>query len=160
MIRVTREPPKCKSCGKVLKWLPWKNGKPQRPIDPKTNQPCECWKRKGSGGDEYGGKTGRLFDKKDKYKPCPYCGGHYHIEDGNEDHEQIYHKDKKVHAGEYVMGLQCFADEILYHGSRDHWFFAYPDKNGDFLSVDGIENVREFAKTHNVKVIMEEYLLE
>lgn len=158
MIQVKREPPKCKKCQKVLEWLPWQNGKPRPPVDPITGKPCECWKRRGSGGDDY--KGGRIFDKKDKYKPCLYCGGHYHIEDGNEIHEEVYHKDKKVHAGQYNIGLECFTDEILYHVSGEHWFFEHPEENGDFLSVDGIENVRDFAKKHGVKVIMEEYLLE
>lgn len=113
MIQALREPPKCKNCGKVLKWLPWKNGKPQRPVDPNTKQPCECWKTMGNrGGDGYISKTGRLFDKKEKYKECPYCDGWYHIDDGNEEHERIYHEDKKKHVGGFVLGDGCFADEI------------------------------------------------
>jgi len=152
MIQVKREPPKCKNCQKVLEWLPWKNGKPQRPVDPTTKQPCECWKTKGGGASEEFGKGGRIFDKADKYRQCPYCAGWYNIDDGNEEHERTYHKDKKIHMGQINIGDQCFTDEILYHGRDEYWF-------NDFISVDGKENVREFAKKHGIKVIRDESLL-
>ncbi len=144
--------PTCKKCGKKLKWLPWKNGKPQRPIDPTTNKPCDCWKKNG-GGDDYWKKSGRLFDKKDKYKSCPYCDGWYHIDDGNEAHEEVYHKDKKKHRGAYIYGDSCFEDEILYYTSDEHWFMSKPDENEEFHKVSGKENVKEFCKKHNIKVI-------
>ena len=105
-----QDPPECRKCGKTLEWLPWKNGKPQQPIDPSTKQPCNCWKKKGGG--DFMSKSGRMFDKKDKYKPCPYCDGWYHIDEGNEIHEEAYHKDKKVHKGEYIIGKGCFSDEV------------------------------------------------
>jgi len=142
--------PTCKKCGKKLKWLPWKNGKPQRPVIPATNKPCDCWKKYG-GGDDY--FKGRMFDKADKYKKCPYCDGYSHIEDGNEDHERIYHKDKKVHKGNYITGESCWEDEILYYVAEGHWF-------NNWISVDGKENIKEFAKKHNIKVIRGMYLLE
>ena len=150
--------PICKKCGKKLKWLPWKNGKPQRPVDPSTNQPCSCWK-KNSSGDDFSSKTGRLFDKKDKYKPCPYCNGWYHIDDGNESHEEVYHKDKKKHRGGYVMGDSCWEDEILYYSNSEKWYMSYPDENGDFYRVEGIGNVEEFCKKHGIKTIRSKYLL-
>ena len=160
MIRVSREPPKCRGCGRTLEWLPWKNGKPQAPVVPATKKPCPCWKTRGKGGDGYMAKTGRLFDKKNKYKQCPYCDGWFHIYDGNERHEEVYHKDKKIHKGKIIAGDGCFADEVLYHGTGEHWYLKHPDENGDFLSVEGIENVREFAKKHGIEVIRSEYLLD
>ncbi len=153
MIQELRESPKCRKCGKTLEWLPW-TGKPLPPVDPKTKKPCGC-----SGGNVVSGKTGRMYDKKDKYEPCPYCDGHYHIEDGNENHEQIYHKDKKVHAGEYDVQYQCFTDEILYHGDGDHWYLMHMDEKGEFLSVDGKENVEEFILKYGIKHVMD-YVVE
>jgi len=160
MIRVTREPPKCKNCGKVLKWLPWKDGKPQRPVDPKTGNPCECWKTKGKSFSDNDPFNKPRWLKKTDYVDCPYCDGHYEKALGNESHEEIYHKDKKVHSGEWITGWGCFSDEVLYYGGTNHWYLNHSDENGDFLSVDGIENVREFAKTHGVKHIVDEYLLQ
>lgn len=152
MIQVSREPPKCKNCGKVLEWLPWKNGKPQRPVDPTTKQPCECWKTKGKNyADNDPFNKPRWLKAKD-YSKCPYCDGYYETAEGNESHEQTWHKDKKVHRGQIIMGAQCWEDEILYHGTENHWFNAY-------IAVDGKENVREFAKKHGIKVIRDEYLL-
>ncbi len=154
--------PTCKKCGKKLKWLPWKNGKPQRPVDPATNQPCDCWKKNSRGGDDYFKKGGRLFDKADKYEKCEYCDGYHHIDD-KEDHErhiQTYHKDKKVHRGTHITGESCWEDEILYHGEVDHWYICYPNNEGEFLDVRGKENVKEFAKKHGIKVIRDSYLLD
>jgi len=117
MIQALRESPKCKNCNKVLEWLPWKNGKPQRPVDPSTKQPCECWKTKnrlGKGGDYASDdpyNKRRNLKAKD-YTKCSYCDGYYETEKGNESHEETYHKDKKVHKGEYVMGDSCFSDEL------------------------------------------------
>lgn len=160
MIQVKREPPKCKNCGKVLEWLPWKNGKPQRPVDPKTKEPCNCWKTKGKSFSDDDPFNKPRWLKKDDYASCPYCDGHYQKALGNEFHEEVYHKDKKVHSGEYIVQYQCFTDEILYYGSDEHWYFRHSNENEDFLSVSGKENVREFAKTHGVKHIMNEYMIE
>ena len=154
MIQVSREPPKCKNCQKVLKWLPWKNGKPQRPVDPKTGESCACWKTKGkAGGDGYMQKTGRMFDKADKYEECEYCGGYHHIDD-EEDHKvhlEVYHKDKKRHEGCFNIGEKCWDDEILYHGSNDTWFTS--------TSEVPRKEVRDFAKKNGIKVIRSEHLL-
>ena len=163
MIQVKREAPKCRKCGKTLEWLPW-TGKPQPPVDPATNAPCDCWKTKGKGGDYANDDPFNKprWLKKDDLAPCPYCSGSYEkaFPEQQEIHEEVYHKDKKVHKGEFNIGDQCFTDEILYHGSGDHWYFAHPDENGDFLSVDGVENVREFAKKHGVKVIRSEWMIK
>ncbi len=150
MIQVSREKPKCRKCGKTLEWLPW-TGKPQPPIDPKTKEPCDCWKTKGYAGDGDPFNKPRWLKAKD-YTKCPYCDGYYETEAGNEYHEQAWHKDKKVHRGELNIGDQCWGDEILYHSSGEHWFNAY-------IGVDGKENVREFAKKHGIKVIRDDYLL-
>ncbi len=113
MIQALREPPKCKNCGKVLEWLPWKNGKPQRPVDPKTKAQCNCWKTKGK---QYANidtfNKPRWLKAKD-YTKCPYCDGYYETKEGNESHEEVYHKDKKVHKGEYIIGDGSFPDECL-----------------------------------------------
>jgi len=155
MIQVLRESPKCKNCNKVLEWLPWKNGKPQRPVDPLTKKPCECWKTSGRMGGDNFKASGRIFDKKDKYEECEYCDGYHHIDD-IEDHErhlETYHKDKKKHKGTYIAGESCWKDEILFHDTEDHWY-------NDSLSIRGKENVREFAKKYGVKVIRDSYLLD
>jgi len=151
MTQALREPPKCKNCQKVLEWLPWKNGKPQRPVDPVTKQPCECWKKGKQHANDDPFNKPRWLKAKD-YTKCPYCDGYYETEAGNEYHEQSLHKDKKVHRGDIVTGDGCFSDEILYHGADDHWYNAY-------IGVDGKENVREFAKKHGIKVIRSDYLL-
>lgn len=158
MIQVKREAPKCRKCGKTLEWLPW-TGKPLAPVDPKTKKPCDCWKTKGKGGDYSDPFNKPRWLKKDDLAQCTYCSGSYEKVLGNELHEETYHKDKKVHVGEYVIGLQCFEDEILYYATDEHWFMGRPTVNGDFLSVDGKENVREFAKNHGIKVIREEWLI-
>ncbi len=161
MIQVKREAPKCRKCGKTLEWLPW-TGKPLAPVDPKTKSPCDCWKTKGKGFSDDDPYNKPRWLKKDDLAPCPYCSGSFEkaVPEQQEMHEEVYHKDKKVHVGEYVIGLECFTDEVLYKGNGDHWYLAHPDKNGDFLSVDGIDNVREFAKTHDIKYIMDEYVLQ
>ncbi len=151
MIQVSREPPKCKNCSKVLEWLPWKNGKPQRPVDPTTKQPCECWKKGKRYADDDPYNNRRFLKAKD-YTKCSYCDGYYETEAGNEYHEQALHKDKKVHRGDIILGDNCFSDEILYHGTDDHWYNAY-------IGVDGKENVREFAKKHGIKIIRDAYLI-
>ncbi len=151
MIQVSRESPKCKNCQKVLKWLPWKNGKPQRPVDPKTGESCNCWKK----GKQYASDdpyNNRRWLKAKDYTKCPYCDGYYETEAGNEYHEQALHKDKKVHRGDIILGDNCFSDEVLYHGEGDRWYNAY-------IGVDGKENVREFAKKHGIKVIRDDYLI-
>jgi len=153
MIQVSREPPKCKNCNKVLEWLPWKNGKPQRPVDPVTKQPCECWKTSGRKGGDSFKASGRMFDKKDKYKECEYCDGWYHIDD-KEEHElhlEVYHKDKKKHKGSFNIGESCFEDEILYRGTENTWF-------NNTYKVDK-KDVKDFANKHGIKVIRDEYLL-
>ncbi len=153
--------PTCRKCGKKLKWLPWKNGKPQQPIDPITNKPCDCWKKNGRGGDDYVSKSGRLFDKADKYVKCEYCSGWEHIDDTEQHkiHLEVYHKDKKVHRGGYIYGDSCWEDEVLYHSGGESWFMSEPDENGEFHKVDGIENVEEFCKKHGIKTIRSNYLL-
>ncbi len=159
MIQALREAPKCRKCGKTLEWLPW-TGKPQAPVDPKTKSPCACWKTKGKSFAEDDPFNKPRWLKKADYSDCPYCDGHYEKALGNEIHEEVYHKDKKIHAGEYIIGFSCFSDEVLYYGADNHWYLKHPDKNGDFLSVDGVENVREFAEKHGIKHIMDEYLLQ
>lgn len=155
MIQALRESPKCRKCGKTLEWLPW-TGKPLPPVDPKTKKPCGC-----SGGnysDNYPFNKPRWLKKED-YADCPYCDGHYEKSKGNETHENAYHKDKKVHVGEYNVQHQCFTDEILYYGIDEHWYLERPNEDGEFLSVDGKENVKEFAQKHGIKHIMN-YVVE
>jgi len=151
MIQALRESPKCRKCGKTLEWLPW-TGKPLPPVDPRTKKPCGCSGGNYSNNDPFNKPR---WLKKEDYADCPYCDGHYEKAIGNEAHENTYHKDKKVHAGEYNVQYQCFTDEILYSGNKEHWYLKYMDENGDFLSVDGEENVKEFAQKHGVKQIMD-----
>ena len=159
MIQVKREAPKCRKCGKTLEWLPW-TGKPLAPVDPKTKSPCDCWKTKGKGFTDDDPFNKPRYLKKQDLADCPYCSGVYEKELGNELHEEVYHKDKKVHVGEWIIGEQCFEDEVLYYGDNEHWFMGRPTVNGDFLSVDGKENVREFAKKHEIKVIRSVWMIE
>lgn len=107
MNREKKKPPECRNCGKILKWLPW-SGKPQPPVDPATGNPCDCWKSKG-GGDS---SNKPRFITKANFKKCLYCDGYYDKDAGNEEHERIYHQDKKVHTGKWVINKGCFEDEI------------------------------------------------
>lgn len=99
MTQVKRDPPKCKNCGKLLKWRPW-TGKPQPPVDPKTNEPCDCWKFKS--GDK------PRFLGKDSYVKCLYCDGYYEKDKDNKEHEMLYHNDKVNKHGIWIIEKQRF----------------------------------------------------